>query len=84
MENIILTFTSVSNTMMTEDALKEKGYEIKTIPTPREISKSCGLSILLDAKNLQDMIDLKDTTLPIGYIWQYDKIDGDVKCEQIL
>ncbi|MDY6064858.1 MAG: DUF3343 domain-containing protein [Finegoldia sp.] len=84
MENIILTFTSVSNTMMTEDALKERGYKIKTIPTPREISKSCGLSIVLDASDLQDMIDLKDTVLPIGYIWQYDKIDGEVKCKQLV
>ena len=40
MEKILLTFTSVNFTMMTESKLVSMGYDIKTIPTPREISES--------------------------------------------
>lgn len=59
MEKILLTFTSVNFTMMTESKLVSMGYDIKTIPTPREISESCGLAIMLDSDKKDEMIALK-------------------------
>lgn len=82
MKVVLLTFDSVNFTMMTERSLSEKGYEFKTIPTPREISKSCGLSIMLKEDCLNDMISLKDE-LPIGYIWLYEKLNDSVYVEKV-
>lgn len=82
MKSVLLTFDSVNYTMMTEKNLIERGYEIKTIPTPREISQSCGLSIMLNEKHLEDVIALKGE-LPIGYIWLYDKSESMVNVERV-
>ena len=82
MEVVLLTFDSVNHTMMTEKELIDKGYKIKTIPTPREISRSCGLTIMVELKYLQDMIKLKED-LPIDYIWKYKKHDRNVEVEKI-
>ncbi len=82
MDVILLTFDSVNYTMMTESALEEKGYSIKTIPTPREISRSCGLSIMMNKEYLEDMVNLKKQ-LPIGYIWKYKKENGNVEVEKV-
>ena len=74
MEKILLTFTSVNFTMMTESKLVSMGYDIKTIPTPREISESCGLAIMLDPDKKDEMIELKKE-LPISNILSYIKVD---------
>lgn len=71
MQYLLLTFDSVNYTMKTEKSLKEKGYEIKTIPTPREVSTSCGLAIRLSMDKLDEMRRLKKEGLPIGYFWAY-------------
>lgn len=70
---LLLTFNSVNHTMQVESVLKEMGKKIKTIPTPREVSRSCGLAILLDINELQTIIDLKNEGKSIDYIWQFEK-----------
>lgn len=82
MDVILLTFDSVNFTMMTEKKLIEKGYKIKTIPTPREISRSCGLAIMVENQELDNIIELKND-LPIGYIWKYKKEKGNVEVVKI-
>lgn len=82
MNVVLLTFDSVNFTMITEKKLIGKGYETKVIPTPREISRTCGLAIMLKIEDLEDMIKLKEE-LPIGYIWTYKKTEGIVEVEKI-
>ncbi|WP_300410447.1 DUF3343 domain-containing protein [Lagierella sp.] len=74
----MLTFESVNHTMMTEKKLKDEGFDIKTIPTPREISKSCGLTIRMDMEDLEKVKEFKGS-LPIDYIWRYTmNPDGNI------
>ncbi|HHX67328.1 MAG: DUF3343 domain-containing protein [Miniphocaeibacter sp.] len=82
MDVILLTFDSVNFTMMTEKKLIEMGYKIKTIPTPREISRSCGLAIMVENQELDNIVKLKED-LPIGYIWKYKKEKGNVEVVKI-
>ncbi|QQK08437.1 DUF3343 domain-containing protein [Miniphocaeibacter halophilus] len=82
MDVILLTFDSVNFTMMTEKKLIEMGYKIKTIPTPREISRSCGLAIMVENKEIDNIVKLKND-LPIGYIWKYKKEKGNVEVVKI-
>lgn len=68
---MVLTFDSVNFTMQVEKKLLQEGYAIKTIPTPREIHKSCGLSIMMGMEHEQEMIQKKSEGWRIGYIWKY-------------
>lgn len=70
---LLLTFNSVNHTMQVESELKSLGKKIKTIPTPREVSRSCGLAILLDESELQTIIDLKKNGKSIDYVWTFEK-----------
>lgn len=70
---LLLTFNSVNHTMQVESELKALGKKIKTIPTPREVSRSCGLAILLDESELQTIIDLKKEGKSIDYVWTFEK-----------
>lgn len=78
----MLTFESVNHTMMTESKLKSDGFEIKTIPTPREISNSCGLTIRMSMDDLDKIKSYKDS-LPIGNIWEYTTDSNGNKAEKI-
>ena len=49
----IITFESTHHAMAAESALKEQGIFTKTIPTPRDITLSCGLSILVTPDNIE-------------------------------
>lgn len=44
--------------MMAESSLLSEGMKVRTIPTPREISTSCGLSIKTEIENYQRIFDL--------------------------
>lgn len=82
MKYLMLTFESVNHTMMTESKLKSDGFEIKTIPTPREISNSCGLTIRMSMDDLYKVKGYKDS-LPIGNIWEYTTDSNGNKAEKI-
>lgn len=47
----IITFKSVNHAMKGESIFKGEDIEFRTIPTPREITHSCGIAIRLDLKD---------------------------------
>ncbi|NMB10211.1 MAG: DUF3343 domain-containing protein [Tissierellia bacterium] len=76
-ESLLLTFESVNFTMMTEKKLLDKEISLRTIPTPREISNSCGLAIKMDYKYRQEIESLMQD-LPIKALWKFIKnSDGE-------
>ncbi len=44
----VITFDSTHHAINAENKLKKEELNFKTIPTPREITSSCGLSIRFD------------------------------------
>lgn len=52
---IVVTFESVNFAMQTESVLKNKEIKHQIIPTPREITLSCGLSVKTDYDNLDNI-----------------------------
>lgn len=44
---VLFTFVSVHHALKAEKLLQAKGIELDIIPTPRSISTSCGMSIVL-------------------------------------
>jgi hypothetical protein len=41
----VILFHTTSNVMRTEKMLLKAGFKIKLVPTPREFSSDCGISI---------------------------------------
>ncbi len=52
-EMYIISFNSTHHAIKIEKLLKENNISCTTIPTPREISASCGLSIRFLENNLE-------------------------------
>lgn len=50
---IIVAFASTHDALEIEDALIKNDIDLRTIPTPREITAGCGISLKLDEKYLQ-------------------------------
>jgi len=55
----IITFQSTHHAMRAEKVLTEEGIKTKTIPTPRDISLSCGLAIRVAFEDLETIMELK-------------------------
>lgn len=49
----IITFESTHHAMAAESYLKEQGIYTKTIPTPRDITLSCGLAIMITKDDIE-------------------------------
>lgn len=82
-EKLVITFESVNLTMQGEKAFEDNEIELKIIPTPREISSSCGLSILTDLENLEKVQALRDNGMRVAAFWKYIKNEDGTK-EAIL
>ncbi|WIF95844.1 DUF3343 domain-containing protein [Caminicella sporogenes] len=55
-EFYVIAFESTHYAIMIERKLKEK-FKIHTVPTPREITASCGLSIKFDSEYLSKILE---------------------------
>lgn len=47
----VITFESVNHALRGEAIFNKEDIEIRTIPTPREITHSCGIAIKFDLKD---------------------------------
>lgn len=81
---IIVTFDSVNFAMQTEAVLKEKSIEHQIIPTPREITLSCGLSIKTSYKNLIEIKNLSENkSIKIKKIYSVELNDNKKEIKAI-
>ncbi len=81
----VITFKSTHHTIQAEDLLKDGGLEFKTIPTPREITKSCGLSILFQLDHLYMVEDvISQGTIKIDSVYKYIKSREKSSAEKII
>lgn len=59
----IITFNSTHHTISAEKVLEENNIPFKTVPTPREITLSCGLSILFPVEDMEKVNKLIDAKM---------------------
>ncbi|MGB5824793.1 MAG: DUF3343 domain-containing protein [Proteocatella sp.] len=65
----LISFKSTHHAMMMEMKVKEKNLKALTIPTPRAISNSCGMSIkLMEEVKLEEIVEIieKDDLKVLG------------------
>ena len=55
MENIIAVFNNRNNSMQFASILKRMGVNSRVVSTPRELSVSCGVSVIVRYKNLKEV-----------------------------
>lgn len=72
----VVTFESTHHAIKGEKIFEEHDILFKTIPTPREISLSCGLSIRFDLEYLDRVIELySNNTLAIKGVYSFTMSD---------
>lgn len=81
----LVTFKSTNYSLLGEGVFKENSLVFKTIPTPRDVSTSCGLSLLF----LMDDIDrvkelISEGKLNIDSMYIYSKSPKGTSAEKIL
>ncbi len=76
MKKLIISFESTHHAIKMEMELSKK-ILTKTIPTPRTITASCGLTIMTDLSNLQVVESELDKYKEIIYV--INKYDMDTK-----
>lgn len=73
-EFIIITFESTNFAIQAETILKSIGLSVQIIPTPREITLSCGISILTAKENLNKVDELvENNKIRIKEVYLYKK-----------
>ncbi len=76
-EFFLFTFISTSNALKAEKILKNYCAEFIMIPTLREISSSCGLSIKIAPHNLEEyQAVLQSSNVTVEEIYHVNKIEG--------
>lgn len=80
----IVTFESTTHAIKGEKILKDLKLKFKTIPTPREISSSCGLSIRFDLNDLNIVNNtINANNLAVKGIYRYIKKNSANIAEKI-
>ena len=81
----VVTFESTHHAINGEKIFKEHDILFKTIPTPREISLSCGLSIRFDLKYLDRVVEFySNNTLAIKGVYSFTMIDEVRKIKKLV
>lgn len=60
----ILSFASTHHAIAAERALKGSGIKVEIVPTPRDITASCGLSLRFSVDKLEQVIESVGTVWP--------------------
>lgn len=80
----VVTFNSTHHAISGEKIFKDNNIVFKTIPTPREITLSCGLSILF---SLEDLLRVKDlcnsNVFSVKGVYRYIIQDREKRVEEI-
>jgi len=80
----VIVFESTHYAISAEKLFKNNGYKFDVIPTPREITHSCGLSIRFTVETLEDIKrQIEDAHIAIKGIYEIQKIANEKIVNQI-
>lgn len=80
----LFTFISTSHALKAEKVLKAEGMSFIMIPTLREISASCGLSVKVDPDDLDSSADiLRQNEVQSDGVYYVRKIQGKNEVHRI-
>jgi hypothetical protein len=80
----VFTFVSTSQALKAERVLKDASADFLTIPTPREISTSCGLAVKIACGDLRSCWEtLVNNKVQIDGAYLVKKVDGIAQMERL-
>ncbi|CCQ98262.1 conserved hypothetical protein [[Clostridium] ultunense Esp] len=80
----VVTFKSTHYAIKGDIIFKKEDIKYRTIPTPREITRSCGLAIKFDLEDIGLIKDIiRENQLDIDGIFKLIKNDNGYKAEKI-
>lgn len=81
----LITFKSTNFALQGEQVFKDNNFVFKTIPTPRDVSTSCGLSLLFFEEDIDKAKDLiVEGHMSVDGLYRYSKSSEGNKVEKIL
>lgn len=81
----VTTFKSTHYTIQAESIFKENGIVFKTIPTPREITVSCGLAIIFSLDDFEKVKEIaQGKSVNIDGVYKYIKDGVNSKAERLI
>lgn len=80
----VFSFQSVSYAMNAESLFKYQEISYKTIPTPREISSSCGLAIRFDESLLDEVKEKVMDKINYHGLYLFTKDEEGKRAEKII
>lgn len=79
-EMYIVSFNSTHHAIRTDKLLEENNIKSTTLPTPREITASCGISIRFLQEDLDNLISvLKDNSIEFKGIYHIKRLENGQK-----
>ncbi|KJF25623.1 hypothetical protein TZ02_17685 [Clostridium aceticum] len=79
----VIVFESTHYAIAAEKLLKQKNYQFDTIPTPREITANCGLSIMFNENLGHIKKDIEESNIKIKGIYEIKKTAKEKKVTEI-
>lgn len=81
----VIVFESTHYAIAAEKLFKDKGYKFDIIPTPRQITHSCGLSIRFIKQDTKDIEkQMKEAKIIIKGIYEMQKISNEKRVKKIV
>lgn len=79
-EMYIVAFNSTHHAIRTDKVLNEKDIKVTTLPTPREISSSCGISVRFLESDMDTVINsLEENEILYNGIFKVSRLSGGKK-----
>lgn len=84
-EFALITFKSTHHAIQAEEVFEEEDMDFKTIPTPREVSHSCGLSLLFFKKDIEKIKEvIEGGKISIDGFYEFIKDGSNSYAEKII
>lgn len=81
----LITFKSTHYALQAEEVLKDNNLAFKTIPTPREVSHSCGLALLFMLEDLEAIRSyIEKGQINFDGVFKYIKENQKSSAEKII
>lgn len=79
-EMYIVSFSSTHHAIRTDKIFAEKGIKCTTLPTPREITASCGISIRFSYEDIDAVTNLlEENSIEYKGIYNISKLENGSK-----
>jgi hypothetical protein len=78
------TFLSTSHALKAEKVLKQSGHSFLMIPTPRQISTSCGLAVKVLSGDLEAVSRLlNENSVQVDAVYRISLVNGKTQAERV-